>query len=82
MATKEQQDFISELHRMSAYEVRENTSPSVQPDALKRAMAVTELEKRRQARAPSTIRSGLRLPVTLLALIILSAGAVVYWKFF
>ena len=67
---------------MSAFEVRENTTPDVQPDPLKRAMAVTELEKRRQARAPDTIKNPMNVPVLFLTLALVVAGAFAWWKFF
>jgi hypothetical protein len=82
MTPKEHQAFAAELHRMSAFEVRENTTTDVQPDPLKRAMAVTELEKRRQARAPDTIRGPVNATALFLALAFVVAGAFVWWKFF
>lgn len=56
MTTKEYQPFVDHLRKIDAFEVRENTRPLVQPDPIKRAIAVTELERRRQERAPATIK--------------------------
>ena len=82
MADKDHQTYDAELRKMSAYDVRENSEPSVQPDPIKRAMAVTELERRRQARAPSTIKD----PITgrAVGMIVLGAviAAAVFWGFF
>ena len=69
---------------MEAFEVRENTDPSIQPNSIKRAMAVTELERRRQARAPDTIRdpvSGRMVSILVLCIVIAAAGAA-YWRYF
>lgn len=84
MTQKEHREFYTALRRMSAFDVRENSDPSVQPDSHKRAMAVTELERRRQARAPDTIRDPVtRRTVSLFFLGILVAGvAAAYWRFF
>lgn len=82
MPAKEHQDFASELRRMDAVEVRENTNSANQPGAVKRAMAVTELERRRQARAPDITKSSKLLrSVPLLVLGVLIAAAA-YWKFY
>ena len=69
---------------MEAFEVRENTNPSIQPNSIKRAMAVTELERRRQARAPDTIRepvNGRMVSILVLGIVIAAAGAA-YWRYF
>lgn len=81
MTLKETQAFASELKQMDAVEVRENTDAVNQPDAVKRSMAVTELERRRQTRAPGAIKDP--SPVRVLPYLILGclvAGAA-YWHF-
>ncbi len=78
MAPKEHQAFASKLRRIDAVEVRENTISTFQPDAAKRAMAVTELERRRQARAPDTIRNPIRISLLLIAFATI-VGATAYW---
>ena len=82
MTPKETQAFASELRQISAFEVRENFEPSIQPDPIKRAMAVTELERRRQARAPHTIRDSIPLRVVSWLLLGSLVAAAAYWKFF
>lgn len=84
MTPKEQRAFLAELRRMSAFEVRENTDPAVQSEPIRRAMAVTELERRRQARAPDTIRDPVtRRMVSLVVFgVLVAAGAAAYWRFF
>lgn len=82
MTSKEQKAYLTELSRMSAFEVRENTTPEMQPDPMRRAMAVTELEKRRQARAPDTIKGPISVAAVFFALAVLVAGAIAYWTFF
>ena len=84
MTPKEHRAFDSELRRMGTFDVRENTDPANQPDSIKRAMAVTELERRRQARAPDTIRdpvTGRTMSFLFLFVLIAAAGAA-YWRFF
>ena len=81
MTPKELRVFSANLRRMSAFEVREETLSSVQPDAVKRAMAVTELERRRQARAPATLARPARFPILSLVLFI-AGGAVACWAIF
>ena len=78
MTTKEHQAFASELRLMHTGEVRENINAAIQPDAAKRAMAVTELERRRQARAPNTIRNPIRMYLLLIAFAGI-VGATAYW---
>ena len=81
MTLKEHQAFASELRQLDAVEVRENTDVDVQPDAVKRAMAGTELERRRQERAPGTIKytSPIRVLSWLILGVLVAAGA--YWQF-
>ncbi len=67
---------------MDAVEVRENTNPTIQPDATKRAMAVTELERRRQARAPDTLENSILLRAMSLLVFGALIAAAAYWKFF
>jgi len=84
MTPKEHRAFDSELRRMSTFDVRENTDPAHQPNSIKRAMAVTELERRRQARAPDTIRdpvTGRTVSLLFLFILIAAVGAA-YWRFF
>ena len=84
MTPKEQRAFDSELRRMAAFDVREQADPTQQADSIKRAMAVTELERRRQARAPETIRdpvSGRTISLIFVAILIAGAGAA-YWRYF
>ena len=84
MTPKEHRAFDLELRRLGAYEVREHTDPAIQPDSIKRAMAVTELERRRQARAPETIRdpvTGRTISLLFLCILIAALGAA-YWRFF
>ena len=86
MNPKEQHTFASELRRMTEFEVRENSKPSIQRDPIKRAIAVTELERRRQTRAPKTTkdpilgRTGSLIFLTVV--IALAVAAAAYWKFF
>ena len=84
MTPKEHRAFDSELRRLGTFEVRENTNPENQPDSIKRAMAVTELERRRQARAPDTIRNpitGRMVSLLFFAVLIAAVGAA-YWRYF
>ena len=84
MTPKEQRAFDSELRRMAAFDVREQADPTQQSDSTKRAMAVTEMERRRQARAPETIRepvSGRMIALIFVFILIAGAGAA-YWRYF
>lgn len=84
MTPKEHRAYIHELRRMNTFEVRENTDSAKQPSSIKRAMAVTELERRRQARAPETIKDpmpGRAVSLLVLFLVVVAAGAA-YWRFF
>ena len=81
MKSYEFRAFGTDLRRMNAFEVREETVLSVQPDAKKRAMAVTELERRRQARAPKRLRTPLGLPAKLIPVTVIVAAAA-YWLLF
>jgi hypothetical protein len=84
MTPKEHRAFDAELRRLSTFEVRELTDRAIQPDSIRRAMAVTELERRRQARAPETIRdpvTGRTVSLCLLFILIAAVGAA-YWRYF
>ncbi len=84
MTPKEHRTFDHELRRLSTFEVREHTDRAKQPDSTKRAMAVTELERRRQARAPNTIKdpaTGRMMSLLVLFVLVVAAGAA-YWRFF
>ena len=84
MTPKEHREFVSTLRRLGTFDVREQTNPKVQPDSIKRAMAVTELERRRQARAPETIKdpvTGRMVSLFVLFILIAAVGAA-YWRFF
>ncbi len=81
MTTKEHRTFTSELRKMGTYEVRQNTYKSFQIDAAKRTIAVTELERRRQARAPDTIKAPKSRRMVILITVVIAAAAVAYWKF-
>lgn len=72
MTPKEYRTFASELRQMSAFDVRQNSDPSIQPEPKKRAMAVTELERRRQTRAPP---NAIKVPIMgrTVSLILLAA---------
>ena len=84
MTPKEQRAYDSELRKLGTFDVREQTTPAVQSDSRKRAMAVTELERRRQARAPETIRDPISgRAISLIFLIILVAGlGAAYWRYY
>jgi len=84
MTPKDQRTFDAELRRMAAFDVREQADPTKQSNSVKRAMAVTELERRRQARAPETIRdplSGRTISLIFVCVLIAGAGAA-YWRYF
>jgi hypothetical protein len=84
MTPKEHRAFDLELRRLGAFDVREQTNPDIQPDSFKRAMAVTELERRRQARAPNTIKDPVtgRMLSLLVMLILFAAAGAAYWRYF
>ena len=81
MTTEEYQPFVAELKNIDAFKVLENTRPIVQPDPIKRALAATELERRRQARAPATIndpRFGRLVLVSVIGILAVAAYLVFY----
>ena len=67
MTPPERKAFSSQLRRSGSAEVRQNTNATFQPDATKRSMAVTELERRRQADAREINSNPLRLLLLLIA---------------
>lgn len=84
MTPKEHREFDSELRRLTTFDVREHADAASQPDSFKRAMAVTELERRRQARAPETIRDPVsgRVVALIFVLILIAGAGAAYWQFF
>ncbi len=83
MADERDRQFASDLTRMSEEEVREQLEASVQPVPFLRAMAGTELEKRRQQRTDALLRPGLSLGTVAVSIALLcGVGAAVaawYW---
>ena len=61
MADERDAKFVAALARMSDQEVREQIDPGVQSIPFLRAMAATELEKRRQTRTDALLRPRLSL---------------------
>ncbi len=49
-------EFAAELRHMSDAEVRQQIDPTAQPVPLRRSMAVTEIEKRRQKRTNALLK--------------------------
>jgi hypothetical protein len=77
--------FASDLSKMNDDDVRQQIEPSVQPLSVLRAMAVTELEKRRQIRSDALLTTklsvgGITLLVVLLVLLIAGIGAGLNWS--
>lgn len=60
-------------------DVREQADPSFQPEAVKRAMAATELERRRQENAPEAIRDPLAPRIIFISGLLVVALAAAYW---
>ena len=56
MADEKNTEFASELRHMSDAEVRQQIDPTAQPVPLRRSMAVTEIEKRRQKRTNDLLK--------------------------
>ena len=84
MADERDTQFASDLTRMSDEELREQITPSVQPVPFLRAMAVTELEKRRQKRTAALSRPNFGLGrvvsgVVMLAAVIAAIGVWLSW---
>lgn len=82
MTSKEHLAFALELRKLDTYEVRQHTDVSIQSDAAKRTMAVTELERRRQGRGPHTIKNPIAVPIVILIIVLIAAAAAAYWKFY
>ena len=81
MTPEQYRAFNAELKNMTTLEVRQNTEPSHQSDARKRAMAVTELERRRQLRAPDTIKDPLygRPGFLIVVILVIAVAAYLIW---
>ncbi len=73
MADERDAQFASDLVRMSDEEVRQQIEPSAQPVPFLRAMAVTELERRRQKRATALSRPNFSLGRIAVGVITLAA---------
>ncbi len=82
MASREYRAFALELRNMSAYDVRQHTETSFETDAAKRAMAVTELERRRQASAQENAKDRITGRIVFLMTVVIAAAVAAYWKFY
>jgi len=76
--------FASDLSKMNDDEVRQQIEPALQPISVLRAMAVTELEKRRQTRSDALLTTklsmgGITLRALLLVLLVAAIGAGLNW---
>ena len=84
MANEIDARFASDLAQMSDEDVRRQIEPSVQPVPLLRAIAVTELEKRRQMRTDALSRPKFGLGrvaygVVMFAAVIAAIGVWLSW---
>jgi len=81
MADERDTQFASDLARMSDEELREQITPSVQPVPFLRAMAGTELEKRRQKRTGALSRPSFGLGRGAYGVVMLAAviAAITVW---
>jgi hypothetical protein len=82
MTPKEHKKFASGLRKMDIVTVREHADPSFQPEAQKRAMAATELERRRQEKAPEAIRDPIAPRLIFTGGILVAGLVAAYWGFF
>jgi len=84
MADERDARFASDLAQMSDDDVRRQIEPSVQPVPVRRAIAVTELEKRRQMRTDALSRPKFALArivygIVMLAAVIAAIGVWLSW---
>ena len=83
MADERNKQFASDLPRMSEEEVRQQLHASVQPEPFLRAMAVTELERRRQQRSSDLLQPSFSFTRVTVGVVMLGAiiAAIWYWLF-
>ncbi len=79
MAKKRDAQFASDLARMSDEEVHQQIEPTAQPVPILRAMAVTELERRRQKKTDALLRPNISLGRVAVGVAMLAAIGVWLW---
>ena len=81
MADERDTQFASDLTRMTGEEVRQQIEPVVQPVPFLRAMAVTELERRRQKRTDALKRPNMSVGRLVVGAVVIAAviAALTVW---
>jgi hypothetical protein len=81
MADERDTQFASDLNRMTGEEVRQQIEPDVQPVPFLRAMAVTELERRRQKRTDALKRPNMSIGRMVVGAVVIAAviAALTVW---
>ncbi len=79
MANERDAQFASDLARMSDEKVRQQIEPTAQPVPILRAMAVTELERRRQKKTDALSRPNFSLGKVAVGVAMLAAIGVWLW---
>ncbi len=81
MTPKEYRAFAKALKKVDIIDVRECADPDLEPNSIKRDIANTELERRRQAIDSTNNRPIIARSFFLILIAILMASVAIWWFF-
>ena len=82
MTPKEYRAFAKALKKVDMIDVRECADPALEPDAIKRDIAITELERRRLAIERNNNQGAIiARPFFWIVVVVLVAGVAI-WKYY
>ena len=82
MTPKEYRAFAAALKKVDINDVRESADPALEPDAIKRDIAITELERREQALESKNIKGSIFDQPLFWIIVLTSMVGIAIWTFY
>ena len=82
MTPKEDRAFADALQKVDIKDVRESADPALEPNAIKRDIAITELERREQALESKNVQGSILVQSIFWIFVAISLAAVAIWTLY
>lgn len=82
MTPKEYRVFADALKKVDIKDVRESADPALEPNAIKRDIAITELERREQALESKNVEGSILVQSIFWIFVAISLAAVAIWTLY
>ena len=82
MTPKEYRAFTAVLKKVDINDVQESANPALEPDAIKRDIAITELERRELALESQIIKGSIFVQPLFWIIVITSMVGIAIWAFY